>query len=107
VTVLPFLVDDCERQIFIRRSSTEKEYASIIIALSLDELVRRGFEFIDKIGVENVEFVTLNDLRWRIIGAVMNDSKEISTGRGERKRDERTRNEFDCIYSTRNPYELC
>jgi hypothetical protein len=73
VTVLPFLVDDCERQIFIRRSSTEEEYASIIVAFGLDQLVRRCFEFVDEIGVENVEFVTLNDLGWRIIGTMMND----------------------------------
>lgn len=80
--IVPLLVDNSECNIFIRRASHESNEASIFLAgwgkrlpplpsvLSLDT-VRRSLGFINEIRVEDIKFITLDDLGRRIVMVVM------------------------------------
>lgn len=65
----PLPVDNPERDVLVRRSGTELQDDGIIIARLLDNLIGRGFRFVDEIRVEDVELVSLHDLRGRVVRA--------------------------------------
>lgn len=71
VGVFPLAVDDLEGDILVGRPRGELEEGKILIVLARYELVLRSLLLVDQIGVENVEFVALNDLRRWVIHVVM------------------------------------
>jgi hypothetical protein len=69
VGILPFAIDDPERDIFVRWASREMKEYRIFVSRLFDDLVSGRFTFVDEIRVENVEFIPLNNLWWRVVGA--------------------------------------
>ena len=55
VRELPFAVDDSESDVFVWGARTEMQQYGLIVARFFDNPVRRGFRFINEIGVEDVE----------------------------------------------------
>ena len=53
--VLPFSIDDPERDVLIRRSSAEVQQYSLVVARLLDDLVSWSLGFVDKVGIEYIE----------------------------------------------------
>lgn len=80
--VIPFFVNNTEGDVFIWWSSDEtneasvlspsrrKGFASLATVLTLDA---KGWCFgcINKVGIEDVELVTLNDLGWKVLMVIM------------------------------------
>lgn len=66
---LPLSVDDGESDVFVRSSCMESDRVRVLSAVGFDEELRRCC-FIEKVGVENVEFVPLDNF-WRGILAVV------------------------------------
>jgi len=94
----PFSVYNSEGNVFVRRSSTELEDDGLIIARLLDNLVGRCLRLVDKIRVEDVKLVSLDNLGRRVIGAT--GFRQISLAYFDRIG--RTRSESGCICSTHN-----
>lgn len=66
MTVFPFLVDDLESDVLIRRSSLEDDGRDLGLVLVLDDHVRRCFLVVDKIRVEDAGLTTIkSDQRTR------------------------------------------
>ena len=68
---LPFAVDNPERNVLVWRARLELDQHRVLGARLLDNLVRRRLGLVDKIRVKQVELVTLDDLRWRVVVIVM------------------------------------
>ena len=67
--VFPFSVYDSERDVFVRWTRAEVQQDRIFVARLFDNLVCRCFGLVDKVGVENIELVPLDDLRRRVVRA--------------------------------------
>lgn len=80
--VVPFLVNDPERDILVRRSRNESDQAGIFFSsgckglstfpsiLSLD-LVRGRLSRVDQVRIEQVQLVSLHDLWGRVVMVIM------------------------------------
>jgi hypothetical protein len=81
-TIVPFLIDNAKGDIFIRGSSHESDQTSVLFAslckglpslptiLTLNA-VRGSLGLINEVGVEDVELVTLHNLRGRVVMVIM------------------------------------
>jgi len=66
---LPLSVDDGECDVFVRSSCVESDRVRVLCTVGLDEELRRCC-FIEQVGVENVEFIPLDNF-WRGILAIV------------------------------------
>ena len=87
--VLPILVGNLEREIFVRRSGAEENNARIVVSFRLDDFVVGRGTFVDEIRVKDVEFVALDDFWRRIVGAAASSLRQYHrrTSEKERKTD--------------------
>lgn len=118
---LPFAIDDTKCDVLVRRSGTEEQQHSLVIARLFDDFVGRCLGFVDKIRIEDVELRKINEFEKYSKDTVKQNELctlvQLSEGDyrcwGRRNirlciksvKDEHTRNAFDCIYSTRTRYE--
>lgn len=68
---VPFLIDDFETNVFVRRPSLEFYDHQIQTAVSRVLEVELGCLVLAQAWVEKVEFVTLNHLGWRVVCIVV------------------------------------
>ncbi|CAN0879886.1 hypothetical protein LINGRAHAP2_LOCUS13349 [Linum grandiflorum] len=71
VRVLPLLVHNPESDILVRRSSVEPDDARLITTSISINRIRRSLGLVHQVGVEDVELVSLNDLRRRVVVVVV------------------------------------
>lgn len=70
ISIIPFFIEDSEREVFVGRASRELDDAVIWILGRFEEILGR-LALIDELRVEDVELVALDILGRRIIGVVM------------------------------------
>ena len=71
VTVFPLSVDNLESNVLVRRSGVESENSKVWVVLTGSEEVLRSRSFVYQIREEDVELVSLNNFRRRIIHVVV------------------------------------
>lgn len=71
----------------------------VLVAGLLDDLVRGRLGLVDEVRVEYVEFVTLHDFRWRVIGTIIVFAKVSDRGMHgiDRRESERERGKKDAL----------
>lgn len=78
--VLPFTIDNPKCNIFVWRSSGKMEKNSVVVSRFFDNLESRGFGFVDKIRIKDIEFIALHDLgRW-VVRADLKETLKIVVG---------------------------
>ena len=80
---LPFAIDDSESNVFVRWACTEMQKYGLIVTRLLNDLVRRCLRLIDEIGVEDIEFVPLDDLRRGIVRAIQQSTRNATLTKTE------------------------
>uniref|UniRef100_A0A8V1AF54 Uncharacterized protein n=1 Tax=Gallus gallus TaxID=9031 RepID=A0A8V1AF54_CHICK len=71
VGIFPFPVDDLKGDVLIGRPGVEAQDGEVLVVLAgLQEVLRSG-AFVDEVGVEDVEFVTLHDFGRGVIEVVV------------------------------------
>jgi len=74
VAIFPFTVDNLEGDIFVRWARVNPQDAKVFFCSggsARHQLILGGRAFVNQIGVENVELVTLDDFWWRVVYIVV------------------------------------
>lgn len=71
VRVLPLSVDNLEGDVLVGRTGDEAEDLEVGLCLTRCPGVRGRLGHVNEIRVEDVELVTLNNLRWRVVQVVV------------------------------------
>lgn len=71
VRVLPFTVNNFKSNGFIRRPSSKFKNGKIFVISAGNEFILWCFGLVNEVWVEDVELVTLNNLRWGIVHVIM------------------------------------
>lgn len=111
MSIFPGMTDDTERYILVRRTGCEYDELGILVSRDTLNVVRRRFRLVaalsamekgshkgsdlHEVWVEDIELVSLHDLWWWILRAV------ILAMLLARRKAILTRNAFDCTDSTR------
>ena len=102
VGVLPLLVDDPEREIFVRWTDAEVQDARIVVSRLLLNSVRGRFRDVDQVGAEDGKTVGLYHFWRRVVDAA--GYKAIDSADAPQQpavRGPLTRNASGCICSSR------
>lgn len=69
--ILPFAIHDLKRDVLVRWPGVKTQNPEVfVVEAGIQEILRRG-AFVDEIGVEDVELVTLDDFGRRVVEVVM------------------------------------
>lgn len=66
---LPFAIDNAERDVLVWRPSGEPQQDRVVVSGLANNFVGRCDGFVDEVGVEDIEFVTLHDLGRGVVRA--------------------------------------
>lgn len=75
--VLPVTIDNPKGNVLIGGSSSEHEQHGIVVGTLLNNLIGRRLRFVNEIGVEDIELISLYHFWWRIIRAVKPFGKQF------------------------------